>query len=340
MGVCLTRKPEDIFEPVRHSADKRLPGTQPGSSLPQQVDIRLELERFLAAVNPTMVGTEINSRERLEPTSQVIVQGALSKKRQKSYEDKLTTVIGELCLADLTFFGIGIACKKGLKPQSPNQDDYSVILDPSFSLFSVFDGHGTDGHEISDYVKSDLPNALASQPGLSTNPMATLSASFEAANGRLIEHCSVAGVDCELSGTTATVVLLQERTLSIAHVGDSRAVLGVRSQTRHTVQALTRDHKPETIQERTRIQNSGGEVKRLPGDVAYRVFVKNQEEPGLSVSRALGDTVAGSVGVVATPEVSQLKLDESAEYLILCSDGVWEFISNQEVLQLIVPYYK
>ena len=102
--------------------------------------------------------------------------------------------------------------------------------------------------------------------------------------------------------------------------------------------ALTRDHKPETIQERTRIQNSGGEVKRLPGDVAYRVFVKNQEEPGLSVSRALGDTVAGSVGVVATPEVSQLKLDESAEYLILCSDGVWEFINDQEAVDIVSRY--
>lgn len=26
--------------------------------------------------------------------------------------------------------------------------------------------------------------------------------------------------------------------------------------------------------------------------------------------------------------------------MLLASDGVWEFVSNQEVLQLIVPYYK
>ena len=35
-----------------------------------------------------------------------------------------------------------------------------------------------------------------------------------------------------------------------------------------------------------------------------------------------------------------MKLDKRDRFVLLASDGVWEFISNQEVLQLIVPYYK
>jgi len=48
--------------------------------------------------------------------------------------------------------GISIVCKKGLKPESPNQDDFSILIDgPSFIL-GVYDGHGMHGHHVSHYV--------------------------------------------------------------------------------------------------------------------------------------------------------------------------------------------
>ena len=35
-----------------------------------------------------------------------------------------------------------------------------------------------------------------------------------------------------------------------------------------------------------------------------------------------------------------MRLDKRDKFILLASDGVCEFITNQEVLQLIVPYYK
>ncbi len=36
--------------------------------------------------------------------------------------------------------------------------------------------------------------------------------------------------------------------------------------------------------------------------------------------------------VIAVPEVRHLKLEEGDEFLILACDGIWDVLSNQEVL--------
>jgi len=35
-----------------------------------------------------------------------------------------------------------------------------------------------------------------------------------------------------------------------------------------------------------------------------------------------------------------MKIDKRDKFVLVASDGIWEFITNQEVLQLVVPYYK
>lgn len=58
------------------------------------------------------------------------------------------------------------------------------------------------------------------------------------------------------------------------------------------------------------------------------------------MSRSFGDNISKPVGVSSDPEIIKMKLDKRDRFVLLASDGVWEFITNQEVLQLIVPYYK
>jgi hypothetical protein len=43
-------------------------------------------------------------------------------------------------------------CKKGLKENTPNQDNYTIINceDREQLLLGVFDGHGVNGHDISE----------------------------------------------------------------------------------------------------------------------------------------------------------------------------------------------
>ena len=59
-----------------------------------------------------------------------------------------------------------------------------------------------------------------------------------------------------------------------------------------------------------------------------RVWHLHEDIPGLAMSRSFGDQAAAEVGVNSIPEITEMNLQESDKFLILASDGVWEFISN------------
>lgn len=58
--------------------------------------------------------------------------------------------------------------------------------------------------------------------------------------------------------------------------------------------------------------------------------------PGLAMSRSLGDAVAHSAGVSSEPEFVEYTFNSGREDLILvmASDGLWEFMSDQEVMDM------
>ncbi|CEM32017.1 unnamed protein product [Vitrella brassicaformis CCMP3155] len=267
------------------------------------------------------------------------VFGAPAQEMQRGYDNKRMEVQGEMNAKTLVEMGVGYACKKGLKPESPNQDDFFILTVEDWSLFGVFDGHGPSGHDVSNFVHKNLPKLIVSDPNFETEPLTAIKQAFRKVHDMLqVAANSNDGFDCALSGTTATVVLHRKNKLFVGHVGDSRAVLAAKAQggKRLTAMNLTQDHKPTREDEKKRIQQHGGEVRRLDGDIPHRVFVKGKMYPGLAMSRAIGDVVGSSVGVVPDPDVKELTLEEGRDqFFLLCSDGVWEFISSQEAVDII-----
>ena len=70
-----------------------------------------------------------------------------------------------------------------------------------------------------------------------------------------------------------------------------------------------------------------------------RVWLKTDDIPGLAMSRSLGDRLAHTVGVSSEPEVTEHYLTSKDQIIVLASDGVWEFLSNEEVMEIIYPFY-
>lgn len=58
------------------------------------------------------------------------------------------------------------------------------------------------------------------------------------------------------------------------------------------------------------------------------------------MSRSFGDRVAHSVGVSAEPEVLDFTLGLNDKFLVIASDGVWEFLSNEDVAHIVLPFYE
>ena len=56
---------------------------------------------------------------------------------------------------------------------------------------------------------------------------------------------------------------------------------------------------------------------------------------GLAMGRSIGDHAVKSVGVIADPEVLEFDVDPADQFMIMASDGVWEFISSQEAVDIV-----
>merc|ERR1712032_173885 len=101
---------------------------------------------------------------------------------------------------------------------------------------------------------------------------------------------------------------------------------------------LTRDHKPNLPDERRRIESNGGRVV-FDGYANHRVYAKNARYPGLNMSRCLGDLLGHQdCGISCEPEVKNYKILPTDQILMLCSDGVWEFISPAEAAGIVKEF--
>ncbi|KAM0864569.1 hypothetical protein ACQ4PT_043848 [Festuca glaucescens] len=221
------------------------------------------------------------------------------------------------------------------------------------SIFcGIFDGHGQWGHYVAKAVRDSLPPSL-----LCRRQEAVALASLIEGEKKLCDCqfdlwkqsylAAAATVDEELrrnrrldavdSGSTALSIVKQGEMMVIANVGDSRAVLATTADDgRVAAVQLTVDFKPNLPEEHERIRQCKGRVFCLgdePG--VHRVWLPDQEAPGLAMSRAFGDYCVKDYGVISVPEVTQRRITARDQFVILATDGVWDVVSNQEAVQIV-----
>eukprot|EP01041_Mallomonas_annulata_P007805 gene7805-15970_t len=201
-------------------------------------------------------------------------------------------------------------------------------------LFIVLDGHGQEGDRVSEFCMQQIVVTLEAHPSLAANPGAALIDTFETTNRALTST----KIQYYSSGCTCVTVLMRGSTLWVANVGDSRAVVATTdNKGRMRATGLTRDHKPNDPDEKARITSMGGFVSPPPEPgLSSRVWLDAKFKMiGLAMSRSLGDYAVKAVGVTATPEITTHELSENDKFIIMASDGVWEFISNQEAVDIV-----
>jgi serine/threonine protein phosphatase PrpC len=75
----------------------------------------------------------------------------------------------------------------------------------------------------------------------------------------------------------------------------------------------------------------------------------HEDSPGLAMSRSLGDYQAHSIGVIPDPgklfinhcsiDIEKYELNQDDKFIIIASDGVWEFLENEEVAEIVWPFF-
>ena len=154
--------------------------------------------------------------------------------------------------------------------------------------------------------------------------------------------------DTEKSGSTVCIGFLNNKNLIFANIGDSRAILCSCNNNIWKSSQLTKDHKPKDQSEYDRIISSGGTVSRMINiekndeEIGpYRVWDKTQDKgPGLAMSRSIGDAHAKTLGVLAEPDIFEYTLNEGDKFIVCATDGIWEYLSNDDVMDTIKDIYE
>lgn len=243
------------------------------------------------------------------------------------------------------------------------QDDYGIFENSSSFLIALFDGHGTNGHLVSNFCKDFMESYyLENSSQFEDSPKSAIDDMVQSCD----KHLKSSEINTSLSGTTAVVLYVNSQGIHIGSVGDSRGILATIPKSIDTqksmpdtsnryirpvvpsrklqAMALTVDQKPNHSQELIRIQNSGGEVRRIADELGnplgpYRVWVKGGKTPGLGMSRSIGDKVASSVGVIAVPILNSFKIySELDQFVVIASDGIWDVMENIEVVDFVEKF--
>lgn len=235
-----------------------------------------------------------------------------------------------------------------------NQDSFCIHspfgTNPDDHFFGVFDGHGEFGAQCSQFVKRKLCENLLRNSKFQVDAVEACHAAFLATNSQM--HADI--LDDSMSGTTAITVLVRGRTICIANSGDSRAVIAERRGNDIVAVDLSIDQTPFRVDELERVKLCGARVLTLDqieglknpdvqcwgteesddGDPP-RLWVPNGMYPGTAFTRSIGDSIAETIGVVANPEIVVLELTQNHPFFILASDGVFEFLSSQAVVDMV-----
>ena len=201
-------------------------------------------------------------------------------------------------------------------------------------IFLVLDGHGEAGDRISEFVMKQIVISLEKHEDLKDDPIKALKDTYTKTNTALM----VSQIPFMKSGTTCVGVYIKGSKMFVANVGDSRAVMAVDSGNGVLkARDLSKDHKPDDPIERKRIEEWGGFVMDPPEvGLSARVYLDPEYTMiGLAMARSIGDYAVKEVGVIAEPDVEEYDLNTTDKFMILASDGVWEFISSQEAVDIV-----
>jgi serine/threonine protein phosphatase PrpC len=254
-----------------------------------------------------------------------------------------------------------LAGKDTLGNRKINQDLYLVQINfmdvEGFNLFGVLDGHGENGHKVAafarDYIISQLASFFKSQNSINLTSIYSL---LKKKNFSLIKDI-YQQADKELekqkfnsnfSGTTCVIVFQIAEKLICANVGDSRAILVTTEKSNseiYKVIELSHDQKPDLPEEKKRIYKMGGIVDQMLDSKGkrngpFRVWAGKENYPGLSMSRCIGDLKGKKCGLISEPQIIEYEIDEKSKYMVICSDGVWEFSNNEDVMRMGTEFYK
>ena len=186
-----------------------------------------------------------------------------------------------------------------------NQDTIGVAVSANDGLYIVADGLG--GHRLgnlaSQMVVSSLTRSWESSKHWSAE---TMQNAIEKANNEVLAMQRERICNAK---STVVILSLQSGRAIWAHSGDSRLYY----ISKNTIAAFTEDH-------------SVAYMKYKTGEITREQIAEDEDQS--SLLRALGNESRW------TPSISEEIRTQPGDAFLLCSDGLWEYVTDNEILAL------
>ncbi len=228
---------------------------------------------------------------------------------------------------------LGVAYSQGGREHM--QDVFSINLHAGGKVFSehidfmgVMDGHGPNGEAIAMFLATNLCDTVLNFYEKGQHFLESIKTACLLIDTRMRSAPNLKDETGQIQGgSTCTAIWIKEKRIYSCNVGDSRFILSYKGK----AFPVTEDHKPMCEKERQRIYNAGGSVS------------DNRLNGILSVSRAFGDfqfkadesRSKNDQLVTALPDVFTVDIDPNIDFMVLASDGVWDVMSNQQVVDFV-----
>ncbi|EEF27824.1 protein phosphatase 2C 57 isoform X2 [Ricinus communis] len=259
-------------------------------------------------------------------------------------------------LTDVAGVRWGSASLQGAREE---MEDYIIVRSDGldgYSFAGVFDGHG--GISSVEFLRDELYKecVAALQGGLLLSgkdfnaTRKALTEAFENVDKKLLNWLETIGEEDE-SGSTATVMFIGNNMLIVSHIGDSCLVLSRSGK----AEVLTESHRPYgsnkvSLQEIKRIREAGGwisngricgdiAVSRAFGDIRFKTKKNEMLQKGVKEGRWSEKFISrvqfnGDL-MTASPDVFQVALGSDAEFIMLASDGLWDYMNSSDAVSFV-----
>ncbi len=197
------------------------------------------------------------------------------------------------------------------KKRRMNQDYVfasAEAIGPVPNLFLLADGMG--GHKAGDYASRYLVEKLReSFANAASEPVVRLlNREIEEVNRELYQ-LSRDNENLNGMGSTLVAAIIEENTMVVANIGDSRAYLIHKNR----IKQITRDHS-----------------------FVEEMVAKGMMRRGSEEYKQSKNIITRAVGIEKSVEIDFFEVElEKGDFVLLCSDGLSNMVDNESILQLV-----
>ncbi|OMO87933.1 phosphatase 2C (PP2C)-like protein [Corchorus capsularis] len=308
-----------------------------------------QLQRFLS--------TEFNFASNTKTANRNILTTTTAVRARSPCRCSAIAIDAPSSLTDVAGIRWGSTSVQGAREEM--EDDLIIRSDglDGFSFAAVFDGHGGDSSvkflrdELYKECVTALQGGILLKGGDFNTIKNALTEAFENADKKLLNWLETIEDGDDESGSTATVMLIGNEVLLISHIGDSSVALSRAGK----VEVLTDPHRPygsnkASLQEIKRIREAGGWIVngRICGDIAVsrafgdtrfktkknEMLKKGVEEKRWSEKFISRIAFSGDL-IIASPDTFKVALGSDAEFILLASDGLWDYINSLDAVSFV-----